>query len=33
MPANLIIDMLIIHKNMKELEAEEMEKASKGAKM
>ena len=33
MPASLIIDMLIIHKNMKELEAEEMEKASKGAKL
>ena len=33
MPVSLVTDMLIIHKNMKELEAEEMEKASKGAKL
>tara|TARA_R100000231_G_C5260954_1_gene145677 strand:- start:378 stop:587 length:210 start_codon:yes stop_codon:yes gene_type:complete len=33
MPVSLVTDMLIIHKNMKELEAEEMDKASKGAKM
>ena len=29
MPASLVIDMLIIHKNIKELEAEEIEKEAK----
>ena len=33
MPVSLVTDMLIIHKNIKQLEAEEMDKVSKGAKM